>query len=63
VVRDPGPEGGRVREGQESDEEIYDCRHTYAMFSLAAGVSLFSLSRRIRMAVRPWCDPCTFAGS
>jgi integrase len=47
VVRDPGPEGGRVREGQESDEEIYDCRHTYAMFSLAAGVSLFSLSRRM----------------
>jgi integrase len=28
-------------------KRIYDCRHTYATFSLAAGVSLFSLSRRM----------------
>jgi integrase len=26
---------------------IYDCRHTYATWSLAAGVSLFALSRRM----------------
>ena len=26
---------------------IDDCRHTYATFSLAAGISLFSLSRRM----------------
>jgi hypothetical protein len=25
---------------------IYDCRHPYATWSLAAGVSLFALSRR-----------------
>ena len=26
---------------------IYDCRHTYATWSLAAGVSVFTLSRRM----------------
>jgi integrase len=30
---------------------IYDLRHTYATFSLAAGVSLFTLSRRMGTSV------------
>jgi integrase len=30
---------------------IYDCRHTYATWSLAAGVSLFNLSRRMGTSV------------
>jgi integrase len=33
--------------GIEPRRRIYDCRHTYATMSLAAGVSLFSLSRRM----------------
>jgi integrase len=33
--------------GFVGDKRIYDCRHTYAMFSLAAGASRFSLSRRM----------------
>jgi integrase len=37
---------GFVKEGKAT-KRIYDCRHTYATFSLAAGVSLFSLSRRM----------------
>jgi hypothetical protein len=32
--------------GIEPERRIYDLRHTYATFSLAAGVSLFTLSRR-----------------
>ena len=31
---------------------VYDCRHTYATMSLAAGVSLFSLSRRMGTSVK-----------
>jgi integrase len=30
---------------------IYDCRHTYATWSLAAGVSLFALSRRMGISL------------
>jgi integrase len=30
---------------------IYDCRHTYATWSLAAGVSLFNLSRRMGTSI------------
>jgi integrase len=33
------------------DRRIYDLRHTYATFSLAAGVSLFTLSRRMGTSV------------
>jgi integrase len=33
--------------GIEPERRIYDLRHTYATLSLAAGVSLFTLSRRI----------------
>jgi len=33
--------------GLESERRIYDLRHTYATFSLAVGVSLFTLSRRM----------------
>jgi integrase len=33
--------------GKKATKRIYDCRHTYATMSLAAGVSLFSLSRRM----------------
>ena len=32
---------------KKATKRIYDCRHTYATMSLAAGVSLFSLSRRM----------------
>jgi integrase len=38
--------------GIEPSRRIYDLRHTYATFSLAAGVSLFSLSRRIGTSVK-----------
>jgi integrase len=34
-------------EDKKATKRIYDCRHTYATMSLAAGVSLFSLSRRM----------------
>jgi integrase len=37
--------------GIEPARRIYDLRHTYATFSLAAGVSLFSLSRRMGTSV------------
>ena len=37
--------------GIEPERRIYDLRHTYATFSLAAGVSLFTLSRRMRTSV------------
>lgn len=33
------------------ERRIYDLRHTYATFSLAAGVSLFTLSRRMGTSV------------
>ncbi len=37
--------------GIDPARRIYDLRHTYATFSLAAGVSLFSLSRRMGTSV------------
>jgi len=37
--------------GVEPQRRIYDLRHTYASFSLAAGVSLFTLSRRMGTSV------------
>jgi integrase len=37
--------------GIEPPRRIYDLRHTYATFSLAAGVSLFTLSRRMGTSV------------
>ena len=37
--------------GIEPARRIYDLRHTYATFSLAAGVSLFALSRRMGTSV------------
>jgi integrase len=37
--------------GIEQEQRIYDLRHTYATFSLAAGVSLFTLSRRMGTSV------------
>ena len=39
-------------EGKKATKRIYDCRHSYASFSLAAGISLFSLSRRMGTSVR-----------
>ncbi len=36
-----------VDENKKATRRIYDLRHTYATISLAAGVSLFSLSRRM----------------
>ena len=57
----PAAKGGHVELGKWREREwkpalraagiehrrIYDCRHTYATWSLAAGVSLFALSRRM----------------
>jgi integrase len=37
--------------GLEPRRRIYDCRHTYTTMSLAAGVSLFTLSRRMGTSV------------
>jgi hypothetical protein len=37
--------------GIEPERRIYDLRRTYATFSLAAGVSLFTLSRRMGRSV------------
>jgi hypothetical protein len=37
--------------GIEPERRIYDLRHTDATFSLAAGVSLFTLSRRMGTSV------------
>lgn len=37
--------------GIDPARRIYDLRHTYATFSLAAGVSLFTLSRRMGTSV------------
>ena len=44
---------GSRRSGRQgsSHEGSYDLRHTYATFSLAAGVSLFTLSRRMGTSV------------
>ncbi len=38
---------GFVTTDGKAAKRIYDCRHTYATWSLAAGVSLFALSRRM----------------
>jgi integrase len=38
---------GFVDENKKATRRIYDLRHSYATMSLAAGVSLFSLSRRM----------------
>ena len=57
----PAAKGGHIELGKWREREwkpalraagidhrrIYDCRHTYATWSLAAGVSLFALSRRM----------------
>jgi integrase len=57
----PAAKGGYIELGKWREREwkpalraagvdhrrIYDCRHTYATWSLAAGVSLFALSRRM----------------
>jgi len=40
-----------IRAAGIEPRRIYDMRHTYATFSLAAGVSLFSLSRRMGTSV------------
>jgi integrase len=37
--------------GIDPPRRIYDLRHTYATMSLAAGVSLFSLTRRMGTSV------------
>jgi integrase len=41
---------GFVKDGKAT-KRIYDARHTYATMSLAAGVSLFSLARRMGTSV------------
>ena len=40
-----------VTQEGKSAKRIYDLRHTYATMSLAAGVSLFSLARRMGTSV------------
>jgi len=47
LTESSGGEGSRVGRGNKTTKRIYDCRHTYATMSLAAGVSLFSLSLRM----------------
>jgi len=47
LTESSGGEGSRVGRGNKTTKRIYDCRHTYATMSLAAGVLLFSLSRRM----------------
>jgi integrase len=42
---------GFVTADGKAAKRIYDLRHTYATTSLAAGVSLFSLSRRMGTSV------------
>ena len=42
---------GFVTPDGKAAKRIYDCRHTYATMSLAAGVSLFSLARRMGTSV------------
>lgn len=62
----PAPEGGRVdvnnwrnrslTPSQEAAKiehrRIYDLRHTYASWSLAAGVDIFTLARRMGTSVK-----------
>jgi integrase len=61
----PAPRGGHIELGKfrarhwapalkaagVEHRRIYDCRHTYATWSLAAGVSLFNLSRRMGTSI------------
>jgi integrase len=61
----PAPRGGYIELGKfrarhwapalraagVEHRRIYDCRHTYATWSLAAGVSLFNLSRRMGTSI------------
>jgi integrase len=42
---------GFVNAKGKVDRRIYDLRHTYATMSLAAGVSLFTLARRMGTSV------------
>ncbi len=42
---------GFVTTDGKAAKRIYDCQHTYATMSLAAGVSLFSLARRMGTSV------------
>jgi integrase len=50
---DPRCEGGWLRyRGREGEPPIYDLRHTYATMSLAAGVSQFTLARRMGTSVQ-----------
>jgi integrase len=42
-----GADGGRVEH-----RRIYDMRHTFATWSLAAGTSIFTLSRRMGTSVQ-----------
>jgi integrase len=42
---------GFVTQDGKAAKRIYDLRHTYATMSLAAGVSLFALSRRMGTSV------------
>ncbi len=62
----PAPEGGRVNINNWRNRvwtpglaatgvqhrRIYDLRHTYATWSLAAGVDIFTLARRMGTASR-----------
>jgi integrase len=43
---------GFVDENKRATKRLYDLRHSYATMSLAAGVSLFSLSRRMGTSVK-----------
>jgi hypothetical protein len=49
--RASSPPFPRRKAGIEPARRIYDLRHTYATFSLAAGVSLFTLARRMGTSV------------
>jgi integrase len=62
----PAPEGGRVNINNWRNRQwtpalvaagiqhrrIYDLRHTYATWSLAAGVDIFTLARRMGTSVK-----------
>jgi integrase len=47
----PGP-AAFVTESQNVHRRIYDMRHTYATWSLAAGVDIFTLARRMGTSVK-----------
>lgn len=48
----PSRRQGFVDENKRATKRLYDLRHSYATMSLAAGVSLFSLSRRMGTSVK-----------